>query len=435
MAMLGCGRGSPGAPAPTAKDAASPVATAPAGPESEASANLTPDQLLGQGPPTFVLGTLGDAATDRMIAAQAELIRGLFPGATVVLDTSIDVAAGPSAWPPRPVLYGGAHVNAVIAALGPTLPVQPGAEQISVGGETYRGAAVVIAAIPAGASHPAFVLYAATGTPGVVEINSVRHGGDSVLIADAHGRLQTGTWLRRADGTTTAALGPQARRIPWRFVEREVAGVSMRVGFPAQVPAAADEAAVVEAVVRGLAVAAARLQVAAIPPITAYVYPDRRSKTSLTGDGGDGHALALASALHVIRVDPAQGSLERLVAHEGSHVIAGLRWGPAGSALIGEGVAVWAAGGYGGVSLADWARRLDERPTAATLLPMTEFRGRREADTYPLGGLLVTVAVEQVGLDAVRDHLYPATLATWADACKAAGTTAEALDAAVAARR
>lgn len=58
-----------------------------------------------------------------------------------------------------------------------------------------------------------------------------------------------------------------------------------------------------------------------------------------------------------------------------------------------------------------------------------------EAETCPFGGMLVTVAIELVGLDAVRDHLFGATAETWADACKAAGTTAEALDAAVAARR
>ncbi|MBP6848683.1 MAG: hypothetical protein KA201_33280, partial [Kofleriaceae bacterium] len=90
---------------------------------------------------------------------------------------------------------------------------------------------------------------------------------------------------------------------------------------------------------------------------------------------------------------------------------------------------------YGGRSLADWQRTLGDRPPVAALLPMKAFRSKPEADTYPLGGLLVTVAIEQVGLAAVRDHLLGATAETWADACIAAGTTAAALDAALAARR
>lgn len=138
----------------------------------------------------------------------------------------------------------------------------------------------------------------------------------------------------------------------------------------------------------------------------------------------------------MIRFDPTPGgAFEHLITHEGTHAITGQLWGPAGSPLLGEGIAVWTSGAYGGVSLADWQHALDVRPPAASLLPVKVFRGKPEAETYPFGGLLVTVAIEQVGLDAVRDHLFGATTETWADACKAAGTTAEALDAAVAARR
>ena len=171
------------------------------------------------------------------------------------------------------------------------------------------------------------------------------------------------------------------------------------------------------------------------PAITTYVYPDRNSKLTLTGDQGDGHAVP-SGVLHVIRFDPGpRGVLAQLVAHEATHAITGELWPPAGSSLLGEGLAVWVAGMYGGIALTDWQRKLGDRPAAATLLPSKAFRARPEAETYPVAGLLVTVATERVGLDNVRDHLYGATAETWADACKAAGTTAEALDAAVAARR
>lgn len=438
LVMAACGRGEDKPSAKDRPDTAADAATATAsGIKREPVKNLTPNDLFAQGAPTFVVGTLGDDAADRAIAAQARMIAELFAGATIVPDTSIDVAAGPAGWPPNPILYGGAHVNAVVAALGDAMPLHVDAERIVVGGETYEGVGDrVIAVVPAGTNHPAFLLYAGTGTPGVVEINSIRHGADPLLIADVHGRLQAGTWVRGADGKVSAELGPRARRIAWRFAERAVAGVTMRVGFPEQTAAAADEAAVVDAIVRGITRAVERLEVAAPPPITIYVYPDRRSKETLTGDRGDGHAVASGAALHVIRFDPRPGGgLEHLVTHEGTHAITGQLWGPAGSSLVGEGIAVWASGQYGGFSLAEWQRTLGERPAAATLLPVKAFRGKPEAETYPFGGLLVTVAVELVGLDNVRDHLFGATAATWADACKAAGTTAEALDAAVAARR
>ncbi len=438
LVATACGRdGDPAKLTPASKDGAAPAVASGAGTGAAAVVNLTPDQLFASGSPTFVLGTLGDDAADRAIATQVELARSGFPHATVVLDTSIDVAAGSSAWPPRPVLYGGAHVNAVIAALADQLPVQVDAERIVVGGERYTGVGDhVIAVVPAAATYPAFLLYAGTGTPGVVEINGQRHGGEPIVIGDGHGRLRDGTWALDAAGKVTATMGPRARRIAWRRVERSVAGVTIRVAFPAQLAAAEDEPAVVDAVVRGLTIAVGRLQISAPPPITVYVYPDRRSKQTLTGDAGDGHAMALASVLHVIGSDPvAGGGFEHLMTHEGTHAITGQLWAPAASALIGEGIAVWASGTYAGVALADWQRRLRDRPAAATLLPVNVFRSRPEAETYPLAGLLVTVAIEQVGLDAVRDHLFTATAATWADACKRAGTTAAALDAAVAALR
>lgn len=399
-------------------------------------ANLTPDQLYARGAPTFVVGTLGDDKADRAILGQAQFISELFPGSKIVPDTSIDVAAGPSGWPANPVLYGGSHMNAVVAALGAALPVSVTAERIEVGGEIFLGVgARVLTVVPAGAKNPDFVLYAGTGTPGI-EVARIRHGWEPLLIGDLHGRLQSGTWVRGPDGTVTAKLASPARRVPWRIIERPVAGVTMRVAFVEQLAAAPDEAAVVDAVIRGVTRAATKLAVTAPPRITVYVYPDHRSKETLTGDKGDGHAMASGAALHVVRYDPAPGGgFENLVAHEFTHSITGQLWGPAGTVLVGEGVAVWASGQYGGRSLADWQKKLTSRPSIVSLLPMKAFSSKPEPETYPFGGILVAAAVDLVGLAAVRDHLYEATPGTWADACKAAGTTAEALDAAVAARR
>lgn len=402
--------------------------------------DVTPNALLGTGVPTLIVGTLGDERADRMIATQAALLRSVLPGARIVADTSIDVAAGPAAWPATPVLYGGAHMNAVIAALAPSLPLVVDAERVAVGGVELRAHGDrVIAAIPAraadasGPGYPAFVLYAGTGTPGVVEINGLRHGGESILLADAFGRLRTGRWIAGADGTAVGQLDAAVERIAWRTLERTVGTATIRVAMPASGPPRDDDEAIADAVARGVATAGARLSLTAPPALTIYVHADRRRKEAITGEAGDGHALAAARALHVVRFPAPQ--LERLLVHEATHALVGDAWGPAGTPALGEGLAVWVADGYRGERLDVWAARMPSLSPAADLLPPRGFRSRPEAESYPLAGMLVEAAVAQVGLAGVRDHLYAATADDWDAACERAGTTTARLDAAVAARR
>ena len=113
--------------------------------------------------------------------------------------------------------------------------------------------------------------------------------------------------------------------------------------------------------------------------------------------------------------------------HESTHVLTAHRWGPAGTSLLGEGVAVWASGAYSERPLALWKRALPERIPLIEELLGPRFRQLPEQVAYPLGGLLVTTIVEEVGLDALRDHLYAATPVDWSARCERAGTTAEAL--------
>jgi hypothetical protein len=369
--------------------------------------------------------------------AQAEVLRSALPGATVIDDASIDVAGGVAAWPKNPILFGGAHVNRVVAALAPVLPLSADETRIEIGGARIDAPGSRIVAIvparaadPAHPGHPTLLLYAGLGTPGITEINGgMRHGGEPILIGDSFGRLRTGVWSAAPDGGLRAALGEPARRDTWRRSSRDVAGVAMTIAFPSGLEATPDDERVVDAVGRGLASSAKRLALTAPPPLTVYVYPNREAKKALTGDGGDGHAMVIGRTLHVRRADAAPGGgLERLVAHEGTHVFAAEAWGGTGSALMGEGLAVWVSGAYQGKPLSEWAKTLTPRPPIASLLPLRAFRARPEAETYPLGGLLVTAAVARVGLENVRDHLYSAGAEDWAAACVRAGTSAEQLD-------
>jgi hypothetical protein len=366
------------------------------------------NELLGRGVPTFVVGTAGDDLSDRGIAAQVNMIRDLaFPLAEIVDDTGD--------WPKNPVVYGGPHVNALVAKT--KLPFEIGPGRLAIGGEIFTGDDLqIIATIPNDGTHPEFLLYAGTGTPGVMEINSHSGGTAQITIKDVFGIVRTGSWK---DGA--AVLDPPARRIEWRSVER--AHVTVR--FPAMLAPSPDEAQQITRILQGVGAAQAAVG-AADPVMTIYVYPDPRSKKTLTGDIGDGHAVAEARALHVV---VAPGDLmQSLVAHEATHVLAYQTWGAGGSPLIGEGLAVATARQYGGKSLVDWATTIEPIPIAKLL---TDFRKLPEPATYPLAGLLVEAAIELVGVDKFRQFLYPAAISQWDAACRAAGTTPEALETAL----
>lgn len=419
VVLAGCGKKEEAvAPAPA------PVPIAPTAPEP--APPTTPNELLQRGTPTFVVGTAGDARADRAVRAQVELIRGLlFPDAPVVEDTAI-VA---DAWPDRPLVYGGPHVNHAVAAM--SLPFVLTETSLEIGGERFEGEGIaLITLVPAASDHPAFLLYAGTGMPGVAEINAVKHGPDPIVVADAFGVITTGRWE-----SGKAVLAPRARRLAWRLVERPLPGVAgaagavARFAFPEQLAPASDEAAVIDASMRGLGTAVSKLAIEHPVSLTFYVYPDRRSKLAITGDAGDGHANVAARALHIVTA-PAE-AIEGLVAHEGTHVLAYEAWGPAGTSLVGEGVAVWASGRYAGLRLDQWKTTLRDRAPIAELLGPA-FRTLPENRTYPVAGLLVEAAIAQVGLAGVRDHLLGASGATWDAACAAAGTSAERLQRAVA---
>jgi hypothetical protein len=268
------------------------------------------------------------------------------------------------------------------------------------------------------------LLFAGTGTPGIAEINSstVMRGNAPIVIADEFGPIITGTWQIDPDGTPRAQVGVSARRVGWRTIDKTIAGVAVAFRFVDKSSPARDTAAIDRAS-RGIATSATKLAATGTLAMAVYVHPDRASKQALTGNGGDGHAVAFARALHVIDGD----ALETLVAHEATHVIAPQAWGPAGSPLFGEGIAVWTSGQYGGTPAARFRKRARPAQSIRELLGPA-FRTLPEFTSYPLAGVLVEVAIAKVGLANVRDHLYGATASTWDDACVRAGTTAAALE-------
>ena len=401
--------------------------------------SATHDDFYKRGTPTFVVGTAGDDRADRAIKAQVAMIRDLlFPTANIIDDSAVDVPKGPAAWPAHPILYGGPHVNVVLAKLGVSLPFRMERGKLTVGEQVFEGNEYrLIVLIPAraadkdGPGYPEFLLYAGNGSPGVTEINGVRHGSEPILIADVFGRLLAGSWRKTSEGTVAPVFTqPRARRIAWRTVDRELKmkssakAMNVHVQFPQQLPAARDEEQVIQACLRGLARAADKLAVISSADLSVYVYPDLSSIASLTGQRGDGHAVVEARVLHVVRYNPAaDGGFEKLLTHEGTHALAYDTWGAVGTPLLGEGLAVWTAGVYGGVSLADWKRLVPQPvPPVADLLGKS-FRQMPESQSYPLAGLFVEMAVEKLGLEKVRQRLYGATASTWESACQEAGTT------------
>lgn len=348
----------------------------------------------------------------------------LFPAAEVVTDVSVDRKA----WPKHPVIYGGAHVNHLTRALA--LPVTIDRDKIVVGDLTFEGKGMrFLGVIPANsqAHHPDIMLYAGTGDMGVAEINSVQHGNRPWLVADAFGTYVTG----RFEHGKPVADGGRGHRVKWRTRESknvfEGPEDSVLFHFVDKLDASPDEDELVAAGVRGIARAKVALEIDKTPQVSVYVYPDARSKKSITGDIGAGHAVPAAGVLHVVQMPKDRhDDFENLVAHEMTHVLAAQDWGQVGTPLMGEGLAVWASGYYGGDSLTKWSRRAHSGLDVATLL--TSFRKLPEKQTYPFAGLLVGAMVDTVGLEAMRDHLYSATAATWAAAEKKAGVSSAALE-------
>jgi hypothetical protein len=266
------------------------------------------------------------------------------------------------------------------------------------------------------------MVFAGTGPLGCAEINArTANGVPQILINDRFGTLVTGSW--KPDGT--AELSPRGRRIEWRDEVIHPRGWTVTVHEPAQLPA--NKTAIID-VGAATIMAAEQLQkqlgIDRLIDLHVYLYPDPRSKQSLTGNGGAGHAIPSARTLHVLNVP--RPDIDGLLHHEATHIIARAAWGAPGSILFGEGLAVWASGRYAGKSLDMWKKDIVRRPIADLL--GRGFMQIPEGQSYPLAGLIVEAAVRTVGIAKVRDHLYPASAADWPKACAAAGTTPEALE-------
>lgn len=390
----------------------------------------TVNDFFTRGSLTFVVGTRGDDVIDERIDVQARLLRSFVAtDAPVIVDTDLDVSIGPSAWPTYPLLYGGSDTNSVISSLAGSLPYEVSQQRIAIGGKEFKGDGYrLVAVTPATDRYPEFVIYAGTGRAGIAEINAGLPLGAPILIADTFGPLMTGTW-KRVDGTLVAELGPPQRRIDYRRVTRELSSADgahtavIKFEFPAMVPRAANEDELIAACMRGLKRVVTKLNIGKPSAMSVYIYPDRRSKAQLTNNQGDGHAVPSSRALHVLAMPPA--AAEQLVAHEATHVLGYFDWGPAGTPFIGEGLAVWVSGGYAGKSLDAWKSEVEFLSVSELVSPA--WRTLPEARKYPLAALAFDVAVAQVGLDKVREHLMPATANTWDAACKRAGTRSEKL--------
>ena len=431
-----CGGGEEPTPRKTEEKASPPPsrtkAPKPGGPALGETTPLmvqSPNDYFAEGAPTFVVGTVGSDACTRANRGQARFLVGtFFPNAKVVDDVQVD----PGAWPEHAVLYGAPHCHGLLEDVA--LPFSMSAHSLLLGGRTFDGPAVqLVTVVPARegeGGHPAFLLYAGTGDDGTAEINALGATDRVIAVGDAHGLRTTGTWARDEEGRVVAELGKDARRVEWRTRETEVeapAGkVTVVANFVAFLDPTANEDEVIAAVERGVGTLVSRGGLQGPARFDVFVYPDVRSKQSLTGKAGDGHAAPAAHALHIVADDARLPSLESLVAHEATHVLLRAQWGAPGTALWGEGIAVWIAGQYAGIKIADL-------PAKTTMRPVADLLGKGffevpEADRYAYGALLADVAIEAVGLEKAISHLYAATPGTWHSACEAAGTTADALE-------
>lgn len=383
-------------------------------------ANHTVNDFFRAGAPTFIVGTVGDERSDRVVASQVALVRGLLSPSSLILDSKLQ-SIEPSSWPQRPVVYGGSHINSVMGRLGDSLPFQISSTSMHIGGKHFEGDGYqLVTVVPKQNNHPEFLLFAGTGTPGIAEINAIGIGPNPIVIADAFGHLHTGQWVE-TDGTLAARLSPAKRRIKWRDVTKG----TTTLAFVEALPPRDDEMQLITDIESGVAVSLDKLEIDSTVGMTIYVSPDQRSKISLTGKGGQGHALPEFRVLHVVAMGG--GALKSLVAHEATHLLAYSAFGQARTPALGEGIAVWVSGQYGGTAIKDFAASLG-KPIPINELLGPGFRKLPEGQGYMHAGLLVGAAVAEVGIKEVGKHLLGASAGEWQAACIAAGTTAAKIE-------
>lgn len=401
----------------------------------------TPNEFLARGNLTFIFGTAGLDETDAFIRTEARFIRDtIFPDAKLLPDSAIDVGKGLKGWPSNPVVYGGSHVNRIMTALRSELPFTIGAGEIKIGELDFKGDEYgLITVVPATSSHPEFLLYAGTGTPGVGGINSVWHGSEPILVTDRFGRYASGTY--KGDDEDASPFFPEQQpiRFAWDQTRETVDAakgqfVPVFIHYTDDMPVSRLRDDISTSVQQGASMALKRLDISLADEVHFYLYTDTRTKATVTNNEGDGHSTIMANAVHLLMIDPRmKGPMEDLSAHEATHVYAYQRWGPPGSSLIGEGLAVWVVGKYARHTLAEYASSMPPPPPAQALLGKG-FMSLPERQSYPLAGLFVKAAIETVGMDKFMRYLYPATASTWERECKRAGTTPQAIQDAFAAQ-
>lgn len=402
----------------------------------------TPNAFLQRGTPTIIFGTGGLDESDARLRTEARFIRDtLFPKAQLLPDTAVNLAGGPQAWPDNPIIYGGPHVNRVMQALRDDLPFKLGPGYLNIGELDLAGSDEygLIAVIPGNNIYPEFLLYAGTGTPGVGGINSVWHGSEPILVTDRFGRFASGTYTGPRDKPIVFFPEQSPTRLAWQKIRKTPQTAGERTGtaylyFTQDVPPSKLREDIATAVTNGASKVLKRLGMTTAQDIHIYLYTDPRTKGAVTNNTGNGHSTVMANALHLVMIDPRmEGPIEDLTAHEATHVYAYQEWGPPGSSLMGEGLAVWAAEGYARKSLQEYASTMPAPPPATALMG-GGFSSLPEQQSYPLAGLFVEAAIATVGKEKFLRYLYPATLSTWKSACRRAGTTPETIQDAFAAR-
>lgn len=406
----------------------------------------TPDQFGNGEPVTFVTGTAGPAAVTRRLRQIVEAARERnAPGARLLSDAEIDWQHGPAAWPPYAVIHGGPHLNQVTAGLAAVLPFELGPGRLVLGGTTFLGSEYLLyCVVPARAGddthpgHPEFKLYAGTGWPTLHEIHSLDAGRFPLSVHDRFGMVLGGTWVRREDGGLDVRFTHKAWRPLWSTVERDAGAFLgdgerpwvVRVHFLASGESTMRaDSAVVDEVLRGLVHAARTLGIPDPVSVDVYVYPGEEAKAQVTGLPVPGHMHAASHSLHVVKGGADYERLAYIVPHEGAHLLTHWAWSPMQNEFFSEGLAVWVATRYRGVRLQDWMERLplaSAPPLQALVGGM--FREIHPDMGYPLAGIITGTLVAELGLDAVREHLYTARPSTWEEACASLGFTPEELD-------
>lgn len=344
-------------------------------------------------------------------AEQAAMAQGLASAYRPLFDEFELVAASDISDAQRQqdlLILGSPKDNPLLLELNGHLPVWFEDDSFTFGGYRYteRGHGLGLIHPSPWAQGRHVVLFAGNSHAGSFATTTVHTGASDYVTVRGWGtEQQRGFFCRDGERWGFLATRDSDQRAAW---DAWAAGLQRFEGpshlfmFEEDSPAARNIEGLAEAEEQELQRVLELLQVEPLTlPIKTFYYSTNALKETHTGDPGNAQANTLNLEVHEVF-----GQVNAAGVHEDTHVVAWHRLGHTHNALLGEGLAVWASGGWHSETLDHWAslhRDSGELPTLTAML--ADFRSIPDLVGYPSAGHFVQFVHDRWGLNTLK-QLY-----------------------------